>query len=134
LLCNNTNFKDYVLQDGDMDSLVWNHIFPYNYIPEPQEEAKSYITMQFQYKKVKNANIFKTGRITFYIVCHQSLVKTDYSSLRYDYVLSCIDEVINDTRGIAWLGKMEFDDMSDISLSGSKYVGIAVTYKNVEFL
>jgi len=49
-------------------------------------------------------------------------------------MLSCVDRLINDTENPTWIGTMKFKDMSDVVMdTEGKYIGIAVTYKNVEF-
>jgi hypothetical protein len=54
--------------------------------------------------------------------------------LRYDYLLSQVDRLLNDTRGEGWIGKLELESMDDVIIdSEGKYIGVAVTYKNSEF-
>ena len=81
--------------------------------------------------------ICKTGYITFYIYCHKSLVQTKYLILRYDYLLTRIDTLLSGLRSInnGWMGRLEFAGMDDLTVGNSAdFVGVSVTYKNLEVL
>ena len=89
--------------------------------------------MRFKYRKVKGQNVFKAAFITFYIFCTESVIQTDYQVLKTDYILQQVDRLLSDTRNESWLGKLEMDSMEDVNMdSEGKYIGISVTYKNVE--
>lgn len=135
LLCNKPNFLDYELNEEEVDGLIFSSVYPCDFTLNLQNEAKSYITMRFKYVKPKNSNAFKIGYIAFKIFCHQSLIKTDYARLRYDYLLEQVDRLMNDTRGDGWLGKMNWEGMEDITVdSEKKYVGVQVIYRSVDFM
>jgi len=133
LLCNLSNFKDYTLPEDYMLLLNYKNIFPYQKTINAQSDEKSYITMKFRYSRVKGTDIFKVGQIIFYIFCHENLIETDYGILRYDYMLQCIDRLLNDTRNKTWIGKLQFEDMEDIIIN-STHTGIMVRYSNTELL
>ena len=132
LLNKSPKFKDTTVSPVEMAGLMYSQVFPYARTQNTLTEAKSYITMQFKYKKVKGANIFKTASITIYAFCADSLVKTQYSIIRPDYLIQRIDLLMNDTRAEGWLGKLSMDSMSDVIFDNG-YVGLAVTYTNTEF-
>lgn len=118
-----------------MDSLLFSQIFPCDFTVGLQSEAKSYITMKFKYQKYKGGNDYKIGYILFKIFCHQSLIKTDYGKLRYDYLLEQLNRLINNSRGTSWLGRIQWDGMEDMVVdSEKKYIGVSVLYKNIEFI
>jgi len=126
-----SNFIDQSLPSGfDANNLVYQQVFPYRFIPEISEEAKNYLTMSFtNYKKLGNQ--YKAGYMYFYVLCHKSLVQTDYGCLRYDYILNELDEMFSEERGYG-LGKLEFNSMDDISF-GDDYVGVSLSYRIVDF-
>lgn len=77
---------------------------------------------------------YKTSIVTFYIFCHQNLIKTDYGAIRYDYALDRVDRIINGSRSREWIGEMEFYGAEDTILDvKGEYVGITATYRSVEF-
>lgn len=130
----NPNYKDNTVTQIQNAELINTQIFPRQKIPNTTTDAKSYITMRFRYKASKDTSIFKASYITFYIFCHESISMTAYMTLRYDEMLSCVDRLINDTRGYGWLGKMSLDSMEDVIMdTNGSYLGVSVTYKNTEF-
>jgi len=130
LVNNENNFLDVPLPNNfDVTSLVYSQIFPYRFIPTIQESPKSFITMKFGYKP--NGMTYKNGSIYFYIIIHNSLLKTDYGSLRYDMLLNYIDEVFNSSRDLG-LGKLPFYDMDEFIVNES-YSGVYIAYKSTEF-
>jgi hypothetical protein len=106
-----------------MDSLVWNNVFPCLKVVDTSVEDKNYITMKFRYKKSNEANIWNVGTVTFYILCYHANIRTDYSEMRHDYLLQCIDNVINNSRNDTWLGKITFDEMDEMVVDNEgKYI------------
>ena len=84
LINNQINFLEVdIPTDFDRTSLVFSNLFPYKFIPTIGSEAKTYITMSFNYKP--NGMSYKNGSIWLYIIVHNSLLRTDYGTLRYDF-------------------------------------------------
>jgi hypothetical protein len=130
LVNNQTNFLDVPLpKDYDSTSLIYNSIFPYKFLPGVQTAPKTFITMSFSYKP--KGMTYKNGAIYFYIICHNDLLRTDYGTLRYDFLVNQIDELMNCSRDIG-LGKLAFYDMSDF-LVNDNYSGIYLAYRSTEF-
>ena len=130
LVNNQSNFLDISLpMDFDVTSLIYNSIYPYRFIPQIQTEPKTFITMRFGYKP--NGMTYKNGSIYFYIITHNSLIRTDYGMLRYDFLANKIDELMNSSRDIG-LGKLPFYDMDDFIVN-ENYIGIYLAYKSTEF-
>jgi len=130
LVNNEDNFLDIPLPvDFDVTSLIYDRIYPYRYIPTIQTEAKTFISMAFGYKP--DGITFKNGSIYFYIITHNSLVRTDYGMLRYDMLLNYIDEIFNSSRDIG-IGKLPFYGMDDIPIN-ENYSGVYLAYKTTEF-
>ena len=129
LINNQPNFLDVPIHaDFDATSLVFVNLFPYRYIPTIQTEPKTFITMSFSYKP--DGMTFKNGSIYFYIITHNSLLRTDYGVLRYDFLVNKIDEVFNSSRYIG-VGKLPFYEMGDIPIN-ENYSGIYLAYKTTE--
>jgi len=132
LLNKSEQFKNTTVTDEEKVELMHTQVYPYAKTTGTLTEAKSYITMRFRYKKLKGGNIFKTASITIFAFCADSLVKTKYFILRQDYMIQCIDKLLNDTRCEGWLGKLSMDSMDDVIFDNG-YVGLSVTYTNTEF-
>lgn len=130
LVSNEPNFLDVPLpNDFDISSLIYSRIYPYKYIPTVQTEPKTFITMSFGYKP--DGLMFKNGSIYFHIITHNSLIKTDYESLRYDMLLNYIDEVFSTSRELG-ICKLPFYDMNDFYVN-ENYSGAYISYKSTEF-
>lgn len=130
LVNNEDNFLDIPLPiDFDSSSLVYSQIFPWRFVPKPLDVANTYITMKFGYSP--NGTLFKNGSIYIYIITHNSLLKTDYGTLRYDFLINEIDKVFNGSRDLG-LGKLPFFKMDEV-LVNENYSGVYLAYKSTEF-
>lgn len=114
---------------------MMNNIYPCKYVPDVNENAKSFIAMGFQYEPNPASKMhYTTSLVTFYIFCHKNLIETDYGSIRYDYALERVDQIINGSRSREWIGKMEFYGAEDTVMDvKGEYVGITATYRSVDF-
>lgn len=136
LLNSQSDFLNYPVDPEDADNLCYSKIFPYYKVigtsdgTDTQINASSYITMKFNYVRSKGVNYFKTSNIIFYLFCHESLVKTSYGILRYDYMLQRISELLNDSKSETWFGKMTLDEASDFTID-NKYLGVAAKFSSV---
>ncbi|OBG93880.1 hypothetical protein A9X05_09065 [Mycobacterium sp. E3298] len=129
LFYNDRNFLDKP-NIADPTTLIYEYIFPYKKIPDVQVNARSLITLNFsRYRPVGVS--FKSGIIDFNVLIHKDNMRTDYGCLRTDYIVSEIDELINQTYGLG-IGKVKFFAMDDI-LVNSDYHGITISYEKVDF-
>lgn len=115
----------------DPSDLIGDKIFPFYRVPDASETASSFILLSFRnYKPVKGGK-FKSGIISIFTITHKNLVMTDYGVLRYDYMLSEIDKLMNSERGIG-IGKLEFYQM-DEAVINNDYLGNRISYKPYEW-
>lgn len=129
-LGNNTpNFKD-LSPISNPNSLIYNNIYPYAYIPEAETDMKTYITIMFNNFKL-DKTFYKVGNICFYVFSHFSLMQTNYNVLRTDYILNQIDELFNRTHDLG-IGKLQFSRMGDIKVS-KYHFGSFIEYKDFSF-
>lgn len=130
LVNNESNFLDIPLpKDFEETSLIHNSIFPYKFIPTIETVPKTFITMSFNYRP--RGMSYKNGSIYFYVITHNSLIRTDYGTLRYDFLINHIDKLFNSSRDIT-IGKLEFCEMSDFMVNDN-YSGAYIGYKSTEF-
>lgn len=125
------NSSDFLNQPLTINpvSLIYNNIFPYQKVPSAQDTATTFITMKFGYKP--SDVYYKLSIVYFYVITHISLVRTDYGNLRYDFIISEIDKLFNQQRGIG-IGKLPFYDMNDFQVD-SDWLGAYIGYKSKEF-
>lgn len=100
------------------NALVYDYIFPYKKISTSNTEAKTFVVMSFTNIK-KKSNAYKSGHITFFIVCTESMLKTK-QGLRYDYIADKIDDLFLETG--SGIGSLEFLDRGDIEILSGYYV------------
>ncbi|WP_440110356.1 hypothetical protein [Paenibacillus sp. QZ-Y1] len=128
LVYNDMDFLDK--EDVDPEVILYNHIFPYRFVPKTSAEKKTYITITFgTYRKVGAS--YKSGIITFNVFTHQDLFRTGYGSLRTDYITIKLDELFNDFEGLG-VGKANFYAMDHLSVN-TDYHGSYVAYKTYDF-
>ena len=125
---NKTNFLDEKIVI-DPTSLIYNNIFPYRLSSKTFTEPKSLITMRFaNFKPIGNK--FRDGNVYFYIICHNSLIRTDYG-LRYDFIFKEIDDLFANSRDIG-IGKLELFDVSDLDID-ENYMGSVCAFHVTDF-
>ena len=125
------NFLDLPIPDHP-EQLIMTHIFPNKKMPNTETEQKTYIVMRVGGFK-RSGTEFKDGYITIFVLCHESLLWTNYEALRTDYIVSEIDELLNKSRDYG-IGKLQFDGMDefDVDTKGN-YAGMWIRYKVLEF-
>lgn len=111
-------------------SLMFNNIYPFLYVPEAQDEQKTYITIAFRNFRL-DRTFYKIGNICFYVFSHYSLMQTDYGILRTDFIINQIDTIFNKTEQLG-IGKLQFDKMDDIKISRF-HIGSYIEYKDLSF-
>ncbi len=131
-LVNNT--RDFLNQplpnNFDPTSLIYTQVFPYKTNPSISTELKSYITMSFgDFKYIDN--VFKSGKLCFYIFTHKSLIPTDVG-LRYDYILSQIDLMFNKQYDVGAFNLELSNGGGDFQVNDD-YFGTVMPYKFTDF-
>jgi hypothetical protein len=75
-------------------------------------------------------NVFKSGNVSFYIMCHNSLLDTDYG-LRHDYILDQIDSMFNQQYDVGNFNLI-LDGGGDLPVN-ENYYGATISYKFTDF-
>lgn len=93
---------------GNGEGLIYKNIFPYGYIPETVEEAKCYIliTVDMPHVWSESSYLFRKVVVSFYIVCHQRLMQTDYGGTRIDYIAEELEKLFGGSSDFGF-GEME---------------------------
>ena len=125
---NDINFLDTASISNPKD-LLFENIFPYCFVPEPEDEQKTYITLMFQCRGGKF--YYKIGTIGFYIFSHNDLLKTNYPEMRTDYIVNQIDTLFHENQNFG-LGELQFSKRDDIKVT-KYHSGIYLEYHNLSF-
>ena len=87
--------------DESPDDLVWVRLYPHYYIPQTEEEVKTYILVEIDIpeRRSRNSNndnsIWVYPTIIFYVLTHQEDMRLDMvgeSGTRMDYIAELIEE------------------------------------------
>lgn len=113
-----------IRQDEDEENLTYVRLFPYKFIPDTQEEVKTYILVEVDIMTERNRYDAGTKRfywdyptITIDILSHQKdmvMNELGISKVRTDYLSELIDELLN---GYSGLGFARLQRLSNISYS-----------------
>lgn len=128
LINKDADFLDTDIPDGFVrKSLIYTQVLPYKFFPNVKTEENIFISSKFRYEK--DGNFFKIGYITFFIITHINLVRTNEGILRYDYVLNQIDELFNKDNSLTRIvGKMSLDVAEDLCIN-ENWIGLLVKYR-----
>lgn len=92
------NMIDYASSVDDAADLLYECIFPYNRVPETEQEEKVYVCIMVDVPNsyVKN-DIARNITIRFRVYAHERLMKVKgYSGDRIDLLAAMIDELFNE--------------------------------------
>ena len=112
------------------DELIWKNIFPFLFIPDVNEEAKTFVGIELIIPKF-DGGLYKDVALQIYIFTHKDLNRTVFGYTRVDYLQCEIDKVLNDSTefGIDYL-KLR----SNLLLTANpNYTGKSLTYQVTDF-
>ena len=87
--------------DEDPDDLVWHRLFPHYFIPQTEEQVRTYILVEIDIPERRtrygssDSNIWVHPTIVFYVLTHQEDMHMDMvgeSGTRMDYLAELIEE------------------------------------------
>lgn len=116
-----------------VDDLLDEHIFPYLYVPETQQTAKSYICVDVVIPKVPNFSI-KNLKIIIWVFTHKSLMnysKKGYVGTRTDILSDILDKMLDTSRDFG-IGRLKLEDVGLFN-SEKQYYGRTLTYSASDF-
>lgn len=116
---------------SDAHKLVYNNVFPFEYVPETVEDAKTFICIDVDIQKVTNKTFF-IPIIYVWVFSHKSiLVLPEGEGVRTDKLVSEISGVINGSR---YYGLGELDLYSIKRFAPMKdYNGKVMAFQAVDF-
>ncbi len=123
--------RDFLDKPDVEDSQLLNkHIFPYPITLDETTEVGTFLTMQNKEFRLTQSS-YKTGTIAINVFCHKDVIETDYAPLRYDFIVSEIDKLLNQQRGVG-MGKLTFHELEEINVDHG-FLGQSITYRLYEF-
>jgi hypothetical protein len=125
---NESNFLD-ITYPNQTRELLFNNIFPYPFVPDIEDEQKTYITLSLQSRS--GGKYYKVGSIIFYVFTHYNLLKTDYPEIRTDYLMHKIDSLFHESDAFG-IGELQFVRQSDLLVTKSHY-GVLIEYRDLAF-
>ena len=109
------------------DDLLYEVIFPTRQSFDTETKVGSYIFYEITSTNMGSDEYWKYSRITFYIVVHNDLLRTELHGVRTDYLESEIDKIFNNNADFG-LGKLKFVN-DDAQALDAKYYYRSITYK-----
>lgn len=82
---------------ADPETLIYNQVYPYEYIPDVQEHGKTFICCEVDIGSV-NGKTFLNPRIYLWVFTHKSKLRLPGGGLRVDRLTSEIVETLNGSR------------------------------------
>lgn len=98
-ICTSDVIVSLLKLDGESEmsgrDLMYARVFPYAYVPDTTERAKTFICYTINVPSVFS-NTIKSIEIDFYVFAHQSLMRLPNSAgLRVDRIVMGIDKMLN---------------------------------------
>lgn len=81
---------EFVEESGD---LIYTQVFPYYYIPETQNETKSYVIMKVNGLGIKN-KIYNKAEVIICVISHQDIMQVK-GGTRIDKMGEIVEELFN---------------------------------------
>jgi len=125
------NFLDISITQEQKDSLIFNQIFPYKFIPDITISANGYLFFTFNYEYSRTNQLFLISDINVWCFCHRDLIRTQYKYLRYDFMKQRVSEMLQDKTDNNWFWKMKLYSSREMSIDESAtYYGVQLNFRN----
>jgi len=112
------------------ESLIYSQVFPYEYVPDTVETAKTFICCEVDITSTDNKT-FLRPTIYIWVFTHKSKVRVPEGGIRVDKLTSRISELLNGSR-LYGLGEMELSSARRFSPI-TNYQGRTLTFKTKDF-
>lgn len=126
-----------VLSDGlmsvdneDVDSLLWTHILPQQYVPDVVVETGSYIFYDFE-EKVYKVDTYEEVTMYFWVVTHKDMPKYQ-NRLRNDILSRELKYIFGEKDGLG-IAPSHFISNKLFSVYSYKYMGRILTFNITDF-
>lgn len=134
-LCENEEIVRLVTKSSDAQvpnyDLPYSQIFPFEYVPETVDEAKSFICFDVDITYVPNKTVYLPS-IYIWVFTHVSNLRMpDGSGIRIDRLASAVDHILNGSR-IYGMGELALSTATRFSPI-KDYLGKVLAYSTKEW-
>jgi len=78
------------------DELINFCIFDYNRIPDIEETARTYITIQINVPRIEKGSIYRNVNVVMRVIVHNDLMNWSGFGNRMDYIAAELDDLFSD--------------------------------------
>lgn len=122
------NVKVMSLLEAPPGNVIYDRIFPFEYVPDKTDTDKSIIAMECVVPDVSN-DVIKTVDIYVYIIVHKGRMKVE-SGVRTDALAAAIDRVLNGSRDFGF-GRLQLESV-DTFKPNEEFYGRVLVYTTKE--
>lgn len=116
-----------VITEDVQNELTNYHIFKYAFVPNVQDEQKTYVAFDLSGRKPNRASLYKNMKLNFYVFSHSRIIKHSTGYLRTDLIDEQIQSLFNEGRDFG-IGKM-YCTADDSLKVGSSYYGRQLSFE-----
>ena len=112
------------------EKLIYTQVFPYEYIPDTVEAAKTFVCCEVDIRRVPSST-YLTPEMYVWVFTHKSNVRVDEGGVRVDMVISEISKIMNGSRmyGLGPLDLYRVQRFSPIA----NYTGRIMTFQTSDY-
>lgn len=133
-LCNSEEIVKLLTRKTDVTvpdtSLIYKQIFPYEFIPDTVDKAKTYICFDVDIISVPNQTYYYPA-LYIWVFTHKSNMRTDGGGIMTDKVCVEINNILNGNRTYG-LGKLDLYSVDRFS-PADDYLGRVLSYSAIDF-
>lgn len=109
------------------DELTNNHIFKYAFVPNVQDDEKTFIAFEINGRTSNNTNLYKNISLSFFIFSHANVIRYKTGHLRTDLIDECVQDLFNENNDFG-VGLMYCTEDKYLKVSNN-YYGRQLTFK-----
>ena len=133
-LCSNEEIVKIVSDSNDAEvpnfDLPYTHLFPFEYLPDTVDDAKTFICFDVDVPKVPTSTYYLPA-LHIWIFTHKSKLRLPEGGVRLDRLAVLIDSELNGNRNYG-LGELSLHQVGRFSPI-TDYQGRSLTYHAVDF-
>jgi hypothetical protein len=124
------------LTDKQREDLLYSHIYPYRFMPNPVENQGTFITIGANgFRRYQEGftvfDNYVAGEINFFVFTHMDLMRTD-SGVRQDLILGELERLFDNVSGLG-MGKLKLRSANELWMHNNKFGGYSVAFTITDF-
>lgn len=121
---------DPTVAEEDGASLIYDCVFPYEYLPETAELGRTYVCVDVDITKVPGKT-YLSPVIYIWVFTHKSVLRLEEGGVRPDEIACEIDNLLNGSRFYG-LGELDLEQVKRFAPM-SDYIGKMMIYRATDF-